>query len=43
MFRIFWQVRIGEIRKKDDQNAKKKQMVNNGIYDEFWILNVYIF
>jgi len=34
MFRIFWQVWIGEIGKKDVKNAKKikkKQIVNNGI------------
>jgi len=40
MFRIFWQVGIGEIGKKDYQNAekiKKKQIVNNGIFEEFWI------
>jgi len=46
MFRIFWQVWIGEIGKKDYQNAekiKKKQIVNDGIYEEFWISNVYIF
>jgi len=48
MFRIFWQVWIGEIGKKDYQNAgkvkrKKKQIVNNGIYEEFWISIVYIF
>jgi len=46
MFRIFWQVRIGEVRKKDYQNAKrikKKQIVNDGIYEEFWISNVYFF
>ena len=46
MFRIFWQVWIGEIGKKDYQNAKrikKKQVVNDGIYEEFWISNVYIF
>jgi len=44
MFRIFWQVWIGEIGKKDDQNAeKKKQIVNDGIYKEFWTSNVYIF
>jgi len=42
MFRIFWQVWIGEIGKKDYQNAKKK-IVNDGIYEEFWISNVYIF
>jgi len=32
--------------KKDYQNAKrikKKQIVNDGIYEEFWISNVYIF
>jgi len=44
MFRIFWQVWIGEIRKKDYQNAeKKKQIANDGHYEEFWISNVYIF
>jgi len=32
-----------EIGKKDYQNAKKKQIVNNGIYEGFWISNVYIF
>jgi len=42
MFRIFWQVWIGEIGKKDYQNAKNK-IVNDGIYEEFWISNVYIF
>ena len=37
MFRIFWQVWIGEIGKKDYQNAKriKKQIVKDGIYEEF--------
>jgi len=37
---------MGEIIKKDYQNAKKtekKQTVNDGIYEEFWISNVYIF
>jgi len=44
MFRLFWQVWIGEIGKKGYQNAKKKeQIVNDGIYEEFWISNVYIF
>jgi len=45
MLRIFWQVVIGEIGKKDYQNARKikKQIVNGGIYEEFWISNVYIF
>ena len=44
MFRIFWQVWIGEIGKKDYQNAKKiKIIVTDGIYEEFWISNVYIF
>jgi len=45
MYRIFWQVWIGEIGKKDYQNAKriKKQKVNDGIYEQFWISNVYIF
>jgi len=35
MFRIFSQVWIGEIGKKDYQNAKKiikKEIVNDGIY-----------
>jgi len=36
MFRIFWQVWLGEIGKKDIKNAKKK-IVKNGIYEEFWI------
>ena len=38
MFRIFWQVWIGEIGKKDYHNAKrtkKKQIVNDRIYEEF--------
>jgi len=37
MFRIFWQVWIAEIGKKDYQNAKRinKQIVNDGIYEEF--------
>jgi len=45
MFRIFWWVWIGEIGKNDYQNdkKKKKQIVNDGIYDEFWISNVDIF
>ena len=45
MFRIFWQVWIGEIGKKDYQNDKriKKQIVNDGIYEDIWISNVYIF
>jgi len=43
MFRIFLQVWIGEIGKRDYQNAKKKQIVNNEIYEEFWISNVCIF
>jgi len=44
MFKIFWQVWIGEIEKKNYQNAKKeKQIVNDEIYEEFWISNVYIF
>jgi len=46
MFRIFWQVWIGEIGKKEYQNAKKikkKQIVNDEIYEEFWISNFYIF
>jgi len=44
MFIIFWQVSIGEIGKNDYQNAKKiKIIVTDGIYEEFWISNVYIF
>jgi len=43
MFRIFWQVWLGEIGKKDVKNVKKKQILNNGIYEEFWISNVYTF
>jgi len=44
MFRILWQVWIGEIGKKDYQNAKRiKKIVNDGIYEEFWISSVYIF
>jgi len=46
MFRIFWQVWIGEIGKNDYQNAEKiqkKQIVNDGIYEEFRTSNVYIF
>jgi len=39
MFRIFWQVWIGEKGKKHYQNDKriKKQIVNDGIYEEFFI------
>ena len=46
MFRIFWQVWMCEIGKKYCQNAKKrkkKQIVIDGIYEEIWISNVYIF
>jgi len=46
MFRISRPVWIGEIGKKDYQNAKKrkkKEIVKDGIYEEFWISNVYIF
>jgi len=45
MFRILWQVWLGEIGKKYVKNAKKinKKIANNGIYEEFWISNVYIF
>jgi len=38
MFRIFWQVWIGEIGKKDYQNAKKtkkKQIVNDWLSKNF--------
>jgi len=32
MFKIFWQVWLGQIGRKDVKNAnKKKQIVNNGI------------
>jgi len=46
MYRIFWQVWIDEIGKKDYQYAEKikiKQIVNDGIFKEFWISNVYFF
>jgi len=46
MFRISWQVWIGEIGKKDNQNSKKrkkKQIVNDRIFEEFWNSNIYIF
>jgi len=45
MFRIFWQVWIGEKGKKNYQNAKKikKWILNDEIYKEFSISNVYIF
>jgi len=44
MFRIFWQVWIAEIGKKDYQNAKKiKKIVHDGNYEEHWISNVYVF
>jgi len=47
MFIIVWQVWLGEIGKKDVKNAKKinkkTQIVNNAVYEEFWISNVYIF
>ena len=43
MFRVFWQVWISEIGKKDYQSAKKKQIVHDEIYEEFWISNVYVF
>jgi len=44
MFRIFLEAWIGEIGKKDYQNAKKikTQIVNDWIYEEFWISNVCI-
>ena len=44
MFRIFCQVWIGEIGKKRLPKCQKnkKQIVNDGIYEEFWISNVYI-
>jgi len=46
MFRIFRQVWIGEIGKKKLPKYwknKKKQIVNDEIYEEFWISDVYIF
>jgi len=45
MSTTFWQIWIGEIGKKDYQNAKKikTQIVNDGIYEESWISNVCIF
>jgi len=44
MFRILWQVWIVEIGKKITKMLKeKKQLVNSGIDEEFWISNVYIF
>jgi len=42
MFRIVWQVWIGEIGKKDIK-ILKKQMVNDEIYEEFWISHVNMF
>jgi len=27
---------------QNDKRIKKKQIVNDGIYEEFWISNVYI-
>jgi len=46
MFRIFWQVWIGEIGKNGLPKCwkkKKKQIVNDVIHEEFWISDVYIF
>jgi len=43
MFRIVWQVWIGEIGKKKMSKILKKQMVNDGIYEEFSISHVYMF
>jgi len=37
MFRIFWQVWLGETGKKMPKMLKKKEIVNNRIFDEFWI------
>jgi len=42
MIIIFWQVWIGEIGKKDYQNAEKK-IVNDKIYEEFWIFKCLYF
>jgi len=40
-------VKIGEIGNKMSKIIKKeivnRKIVNDGIYDEFWISNVYIF
>jgi len=45
MFKFFRQVWIGAIGKKNYPNSEKikKQIVNDRIYEEFWISNVYIF
>jgi len=42
MFRIVWQVWIGETGKKMSK-ILEKQMVNDGIYEQFWISHVYMF
>jgi len=39
MFRIFWQVWIGEIGKKEYQNAKKKK-ANCKRWNLWWILDL---
>jgi len=36
MFRIFWQVWIGEIGKKDDQNAEKNKKKTNSKRWNLW-------
>jgi len=46
MFIIVWQVWLGEIGNNDIKNTKKikkKQVINNGIYEKILISNVYIF
>jgi len=43
MFRIFWQVWIGEIGKKDYQNAEKKEIVTDGLLLKFCVSNISIF
>jgi len=39
MFRIFWQVWIGEIGKKDYQNAKTINKTNSKGWNLWWILD----
>jgi len=39
MFRIFWQVRIGEVGKKDYQNAKKIKKINSKWWNLWRILD----
>jgi len=39
MFRIFWQIRIGEIGKKDYQNAKRRKKTNSKRWNLLRILD----